>query len=423
METIESRKPHTRTRTTETKKTTPDERISSLVSIVNNIKTVAHIGTLHEKNSVSPQESDTSSGTRTAATTMNRWDQIFVWTLLLVVVPMDGIAAFVLDVVVRPSPRSTDVRSAATSTTRIGTAVRSMPDDTDIDKNNKPPLLPVQVVDQMPEPLPANLAHEYYLLRHGQSTANVASIISSDRGLAYTEKHGLTSTGQEQGRQSAGNLLDLLRETAHPGDRVVFCSSPFARARQTAQACLEELQSLQQEGTLELDLDIATQLVYKDGLVERYFGRLDGEAIYTYAYVWPLDKMNVTHTTFDVESVAAVCSRIRDTVLALEDEIPSSLNKDDDTTTKTHVVLVSHADTLQIAKLYAAQAANVGEFSSYRFQNGEVRRMIVGSTHHFPDAVPLQGPKRCTKEKLKELDQSPVSFGQQQQQQQQQQQA
>ena len=257
------------------------------------------------------------------------------------------------------------------------------------------PSLQVRVVQEMPEALPLDLKHNYYLLRHGQSTANVDSIISSSRSLAYTDKHGLTSKGYQQGRESATQLLDFLRETAQPGDEVLFVSSPFARAHQTAQACLDELTELE----LDLDLSIHKTIALNDGLVERYFGRLDGEAIYTYAYVWPLDMFNATHTAFDVESVAAVCTRIRETILHLEKKYVQV-----EESTK-HIVLVSHADTLQIAKLYAARADNVGLFSSYRFQNGEVRRMILGSTNHFPSPVPLQGPKRCTKEKLKTLDQ------------------
>lgn len=98
--------------------------------------------------------------------------------------------------------------------------------------------------------------------------------------------------------------------------------------------------------------------------MERSFGRLDGEDIRTYAYVWPLDRFNVTHTAFEVESVAAVCTRIRETLLELEATIGTQ--QDDQ---HYSIVLASHADVLQIAQLYAAGVENVGEFSSYRFQS------------------------------------------------------
>jgi len=257
--------------------------------------------------------------------------------------------------------------------------------------------LKVRVVRQMPEPLPLELKNQYYLLRHGQSTANVASIISSSRSLAYTDKHGLTPTGYQQGKESAQQLVDILKETSERQEEVIFVSSPFARARETAQACLDGLQEMKGEIDSELGLRISTDIVLKDGLVERYFGKLDAEAIYTYSYVWPLDKFNVTHTAFDVESVAAVCSRIRNVVMDMEDEYG-------DEGGKKHIVFVSHADTLQISKLYAARAENVGLFSSYRFKNGEIRRMILGCTKHFPEPEPLLKPKRDIAEILKDLE-------------------
>jgi broad specificity phosphatase PhoE len=247
----------------------------------------------------------------------------------------------------------------------------------------------VQIVRDMPEPLPEKLKNHYYLLRHGLSTANVAGIISSARSLAYSDKHGLTDVGYQQGVASANELFRLLKQNSKPGEKVVFISSPFARARQTAQACIDGLlgQEEQTDGaiTKELGLELSTDIVLNVGLMERYFGRLDNEAIYTYAYVWPLDKFNVTHTAFDVESVAAVCTRLRQVVEDLEA-----------TYTDSHIVWVSHADVLQIAQLYGAGAENVGTFSSYRFGNGEVRAM-ARTVDSLPGPVPLPPPQRGTK--------------------------
>ena len=246
---------------------------------------------------------------------------------------------------------------------------------------------PFQKVSEMPPFLPTNLKNRYYLLRHGQSTANVAEIISSSRSLAYTSKHGLTDLGYQQGKQSASHLLDALESTAcQPGDQVVFISSPFARAYQTSLACLDGLDEL--DGRVkEMGLDISKDVVMNDNLVERYFGRLDGEAIYTYAYVWPLDKFDTTHNAFEVESVAAVATRLKQLVDELEKEYEGC-----------HLVWVSHADVLQIAQLYGAAADNVGLFSSYRFKNGEVRPMLIGTQSHLPPPVPLEAPQRGTYE-------------------------
>ena len=238
----------------------------------------------------------------------------------------------------------------------------------------------------MPPPLPAELKNKYYFLRHGQSTANVAEVISSARSLAYSDKHGLTELGYQQGKESATQLLDVLeQEGVKPGDKVLFVSSPFARARQTAEACLDGLAEVTAQRRIQqLGIEILKDVVLEDRLMERYFGRLDNEAIYTYAYVWPLDAFNVTHTAFEVESVAAVCTRIYQVVDRFESQYEGY-----------HIVWTSHADVLQISQLYAANVDNVGLFSSYRFKNGEVRAM-KRTPDSLPHPDPLQAPKRGT---------------------------
>lgn len=244
-----------------------------------------------------------------------------------------------------------------------------------------------EIVDKMPDPLPANLKNHYYMLRHGQSTANIAEIISSSRSLAYSEKHGLTAFGYEQGKTSANQLLDILeQEGAKSGQKVVFVSSPFARAKQTAEACMDGLMDIEgnEERIEAMGLKIEGTIEIENGLMERYFGRLDADRIYTYAYVWPMDRIDATHTAFDVESVAAVCTRLSRVVDRCEEQFED-----------THIVWVSHADVLQIGQLYAANAENVGLFSSYRFTNGEVRAM-KNTPDSLPDPVPLEAPKRGT---------------------------
>lgn len=287
-------------------------------------------------------------------------------------------------------------------------------------------MLPIETVDAMPYPfLPTIQQHQhhqqkqvlYYLLRHGQSTANVANIISSNRtALAYSTMHGLTNLGRQQARDSAAadlyRAIRLLQDgsSAEPAPnpssdepatassqleqnshhhRVVFVSSPFARARQTALACrdglldiIQRIEKQEEQKNTGMVVSVDSEILLYDELVERWFGRLDGTAVETYAYVWPLDRFNVTHDAFGVESVAAVCTRIQRLMQSLERDLKDNNDNDNDNATNNdsnsndtrrnstiHVVLVSHADVLQIAQLYAAQAENVGEFSSFRFQS------------------------------------------------------
>ena len=254
-------------------------------------------------------------------------------------------------------------------------------------------------VDEIPPPLP-DLRNRYYLLRHGQSTANVAGIISSARSLAGSDRHGLTLLGIEQSRQSAGQLIDAIAGdlaednggdggSSHPPQstgRVYFVSSPFARARETAEQCIRGIQRDDDVAgkARSLGLTIHDEIHIHDGLMERYFGRLDGMELSTYAYVWPVDMMDPTHTAFEVESVAAVCTRVREAILELDSRYEGGGN---------HVVLTSHADVLQITQVYAAGLQNPGQFSSYRFGNGEVRAM-KRSVDSLPEQAPLQPPKR-----------------------------
>jgi len=244
----------------------------------------------------------------------------------------------------------------------------------------------VLIVSEMPEDLPLTLKNQYYLLRHGQSTGNVEGVISSSRELATSSKHGLTELGYEQGKGSATQLLDTLqKENAKLGDQVIFYSSPFARAKQTAQACLDGLAEPEQSArALNMGLEILPDIQIEYGLMERWFGTLDDDAIETYGYVWPLDQKNVTHTSYDVESVAAVATRLRNVILDLEEKHKGK-----------HLVLTSHADVLQIMQLYAADSKNVGNFSSYRFANGEVRAM-KRTPDSLPEAKPLEPPKLGT---------------------------
>lgn len=252
----------------------------------------------------------------------------------------------------------------------------------------------VAVVDEMPPALPP-LKNYYYLLRHGQSTANVEGIISSARSLAGSSKHGLTPLGIEQGEESAQILIDFIAEDMNnDGDddipkstkRVYFYSSPFARAKETAEACLRGI--AENEAVVEkvkaLGLEVNDDIPLDPGLMERFFGRLDGEALSTYGYVWPEDMVDPTQTAYDVESVAAVSTRIRDTLLGIDSRHVENGGGN-------HIVLTSHADVLQITQVYAAGLDNAGEFSQYRFGNGEVRRM-GREVDTLPKAVPLEPP-------------------------------
>ena len=117
---------------------------------------------------------------------------------------------------------NSNVRRATGTNLFSGNEMVSIPEDLKLWKQGVPF---VQVVKEMPGNLPTDMRHKYYLLRHGQSTANVARIISSARSLAYTNKHGLTAQGYDEGFDAASRLVRLLENPAKKGDRVVFVLS------------------------------------------------------------------------------------------------------------------------------------------------------------------------------------------------------
>ncbi len=159
------------------------------------------------------------------------------------------------------------------------------------------------------------------------------------------------------------------------------------RAKETAEACIKGLRSVEQQHRLKnLKIDIHPDIIIEDGFMERYFGRLDGEKLHTYSYVWPVDSFDVTHKAFDVESVAEVSTRASEAILRIESS-DLHIGRDGDI-----IVIVSHADTLQILQAYAAQLSNVGLFSQYRFGNGEVRA-LGRSPDTLPPPRPLTVPK------------------------------
>ncbi|CAN0370664.1 unnamed protein product, partial [Scytosiphon promiscuus] len=85
------------------------------------------------------------------------------------------------------------------------------------------------------------LKNRYYALRHGQSVANMEGIISSDPEVGSV-KHGLTTNGRTQARVAATALIEVVGRDRL--DSLVFVSSEFLRARQTAEECRAALTNI-----------------------------------------------------------------------------------------------------------------------------------------------------------------------------------
>ncbi|KAL7487067.1 hypothetical protein ACHAW6_012686 [Cyclotella cf. meneghiniana] len=183
------------------------------------------------------------------------------------------------------------------------------------------------------------LFNSFYALRHGQSLANVAKIISSDPAISTVE-HGLSGVGREQAK-SAGELFasDYLDSESSQYQGVAIFTSDFRRARETASQFADEIRKK------EIPL-------YNDGVVletrlrERFFGELNGGPDTRYQDVWDVDVKDPNHNEFGVESANSVLERTTKLINELDALLCQSLSEDSPKIWKC--VVVAHGDVLQI---------------------------------------------------------------------------
>jgi len=181
-----------------------------------------------------------------------------------------------------------------------------------------------------------SLKNKYYALRHGQSLANVAKIISSDPSIS-TVQHGLSNLGKEQVSTSAQSFTQTyMNECQDRYKGVAIFSSDFTRARETADIFAKTL----------LDANIPlfhNGVKHEVRLRERFFGDFNGKSDEHYQDVWEVDCTDPDHTEFGCESVNSVLVRMSQLILDIDNEI----NVVDDKPQK--VILVAHGDVLQVS--------------------------------------------------------------------------
>ncbi|CAM9301534.1 unnamed protein product, partial [Hapterophycus canaliculatus] len=128
-------------------------------------------------------------------------------------------------------------------------------------------------------------------LEDGQSHANVAGKIVSGMEGGVDPANGLTEKGLEQARKAGQELKEvLLRAGCSPANTIVL-TSPFSRAKETAEAIRDCL-----------DCELREE---KD-LRERFFGDLDGGKDTNYEKVWALDAVSSRHGELGVEPASQV---------------------------------------------------------------------------------------------------------------------
>lgn len=85
--------------------------------------------------------------------------------------------------------------------------------------------------------LSKDLSNRYFILRHGESTVNVAGIILSHPEEGTKEEHTLTAEGENQVRKSVAQA----KSDNVLGEDTIIYSSPFSRCKRTAEIAKEIL--------------------------------------------------------------------------------------------------------------------------------------------------------------------------------------
>lgn len=188
------------------------------------------------------------------------------------------------------------------------------------------------------------LQNRFYVLRHGQSTANERGVIASHPQNAIND-YGLTQLGVDQ-------VLKSIERCRHADDLIIV-SSDFKRAIESANIVHTVL------ATAPPTID--------QRLRERDFGRLELESDSHYYEVWNEDASQ-SQSTFDVELMHDVQQR------AL-----SVLFEHDAKWRNKTLLLVGHGDVLQALLAYFA-GLNVSQHRRLpTLLNGELRPLKPAS--------------------------------------------
>jgi len=163
-----------------------------------------------------------------------------------------------------------------------------------------------------------SLKNRYFIIRHGESKANVAHILLS-HPKEGTVSYGLSPKGKKQVKDSVSKnkkkkILD---------SDVVIYSSDFLRAKETAEIARK--------------LIGAKKINFHKNLRERYFGKYDKTSLDNIKIVWDYDKKNANHKHRGAESPNKILKRVLILIKQLDKKYKGK-----------KILLVSHGDVLQI---------------------------------------------------------------------------
>ncbi len=173
------------------------------------------------------------------------------------------------------------------------------------------------------------MSTKVYVLRHGLSVPNERCIIVSSPANGVRPEFGLSDAGKQQVAERVSAIAKQMQADGVVDlDGVLFISSPFTRARETAEIVASALKA---------------PSVVDARLRERNFGSLELQPDSGYENVWREDAAGKDESSsFGAESLSSVWSRVKELLAELPSIASCNSSK------VKAVVLVAHGDVLQI---------------------------------------------------------------------------
>ena len=187
------------------------------------------------------------------------------------------------------------------------------------------------------------LKNQFFVMRHGQSMANVDGLIVShpENGL---NNYGLSDIGRQQVIE--GIQASKLNARTH------LFSSDFKRARETAEV-------------VQQTLNCNHKIVFDERLRERHFGDFELGPDTYYPDIWAMDKCGHGHAEHHVETVQSVVQRALAVVFDFEENF-----------TNETCLIIAHGDILQILQTAFFQIPPSRHRELPHLETAEVRALL-----------------------------------------------
>lgn len=186
------------------------------------------------------------------------------------------------------------------------------------------------------------LHNRYFVIRHGESEANVHEIILSHPESGVSG-YGLSDLGKKQAKDS------IKKEKLLDKDTIIY-TSDFRRAVETANIIAEHIE------VSEIHKDIR--------LRERNFGEWEKTHHSNYHKVWEEDIKDPNHKIKAVESTKEVLKRTTELILELEQKYKDK-----------KIVFIAHGDALQILQSGFQKICSSKHRSLQHLETAEIREV------------------------------------------------